>query len=281
MTNPLEPYNPNDPLGYGVAPTGNVEVPRRAAELEPQPIGQLQSTTIIAALTGVVSILASMGVKWGMTEDDKTKIAEGVLAFISLGSFIWAWIGRVRATKQVSATKLVTDASKTTLPLLLLFLCTGCIGNLKQSPLIQIYTAKSAVATAYDEFDSAVRAGTIKNPTILQSAYKLIPEINKTLADATLKAKAGDSIGYQFLWEQLQDKLTRFLRLQAPANREPTSLFLERSLCPLQHLLPSSSTPLLASWSFSRSSSTSRAAALSARNNRLSSIFICNGLRTA
>lgn len=265
-----------------LVPPGYSAPPRRAAELDSQPIGQLQSTTIIAALTGIVSLLASFGVKWGLSDTDMKKIAEGVLALVSLGSFVWAWIGRVRATKQVSATRLVTEASKTTLPcLLLLFMCTGCLGNLKQSPLIQIYTAKQAYAVSLDEFKSGVDSGMINNPTVLKTAYALIPEITKTLNDATLKAKMGDTIGYQFLWEQLQDKLTRFLQLQAPANRSPSSFLMERDLCPLWHLLPSSLRDSLVSSSFSRPSRPSSRAALLAKSSRLWLTYTCSSPRMA
>jgi 4-amino-4-deoxy-L-arabinose transferase-like glycosyltransferase len=276
---------PNPIEGYTPPTLPQIEPPviRRASDLDPVPIGQLQSTTVWAAITGIVSILALFGVKWTVNDQQIQKASEGVISLISLGAFVWAWVGRVRATKQVSSSRMVTEAKKN-LPVVLICLlfCTGCLGNLNTSPLVQIYSAKQAYATSLDEFKSAVDSHMITNPTVLKTAYVLIPEITKTLNDATVKAKAGDKIGYQFLWEQLQSKLTRFLQLQAPANRVPQSLLMERDLpCPQRSLHPSLLKPSLAYSSLSRRSRPSSPAELLRRNSRLSSISTFNSLQTA
>jgi hypothetical protein len=286
------PYDPSNPLGYGTPdypPPGSSPEQyapdygfaeqmrgsrRLSADLDPQPIGQLQSTTIIAAITGIAAMLAGFGVKWGVTDEQKRQISEGILSLVAIGSFVWAWVGRVRATKQVSATKLLTDASKRTLPLLfVLSMCTGCLGNLKQSPMIQLYAAKQAYAESLDQFKAAVQSRMITDPKVLNAFLKLNPEIQSTLLEATIKAKAGDGLGYQFLWEQLQGKLTRFLELQALPKQQPQSLLQERDLWIRPSWLSSLRQHSLC-FTLPRQDRRSPTAALSARRNNNSSIFI-------
>jgi hypothetical protein len=100
---PPAPASPDEDLRQEARRVERLAPPTPGEMYSFDAIPAIQTTTIRAVIVGVVALLAAVGVKLAVDDEQVTKITEGISAVVMLVSYWYAARGRITATKVVDS----------------------------------------------------------------------------------------------------------------------------------------------------------------------------------
>lgn len=230
MTTPYDPrriHQPGDPRP-DLCPPGTGALRGGPLDVVP-PIGQFQSTTIRALIVGIASLLATFGIKWLASDQQIEQIVQGVGSLVTLGSMVWAWYGRVKATRVV-ATKAVDQAARTLAVAMLgagvVLTGSGCGALAPQQSVATILNASERTYTPIaNELATMIEQGAISDPAQIRKIKDIDQQVNDAFDEAETKLDAGDRVGAGFVASKLAALIDQLfpLKRSAKSARKPAT----------------------------------------------------------
>jgi len=190
--------------------------------LDPEPIGQLQSTTIRSLIVGIIAVLTTFGVKVAVSDQQTQAIVEGIGAAVTIGSMLFAWWGRVKATRVIrppgDEARPEDHVAKAICWILIgvgLGGCgAGCAATGGASPAAQVAAARQTYTATLNATTDAINAGLIRDPAILRGILAARHATEGALDGADNAADGVDPTGVGFdQWMQIvRDALAAYLK---------------------------------------------------------------------